>query len=61
MINKSKTVLILGANSDVAKQCILLYLKKEYFVIAASRNLESLQQFVEENDLNSSQILLEYF
>ena len=61
MINKSKTVLILGANSDVAKECILLYLKKGYFVIAASRNLESLRKFVEENNLNSYQILLQFF
>lgn len=38
-----KTVLILGANSDVAKAAIHLYINKGYHVIAASRNLEELR------------------
>lgn len=33
-----KVVLILGANSDVAKEAIKLYVEKGYQVIAASRN-----------------------
>ena len=57
----SKTVLILGANSDVAKQCILQYLAKGFSVIAASRNLKSLRDFVEENNLDQSKIEIKYF
>ena len=59
--HKNKTVLVLGANSDVAKQCILLYLEEGFAVIAASRNLTSLENFVRENNLNSAQITLTYF
>ena len=56
-----KTVLILGANSDVAKQCILQYLEKGFSVIAASRDLNSLENFVKENKIDSSKITLNYF
>ncbi|GEP97414.1 SDR family NAD(P)-dependent oxidoreductase [Chitinophaga cymbidii] len=38
-----KTVLILGANSDVAKAAIRLYVDKGYKVIAASRSLDELK------------------
>lgn len=38
-----KVVLILGANSDVAKAAIQLYLHKGYNVIAASRSLDELR------------------
>jgi decaprenylphospho-beta-D-erythro-pentofuranosid-2-ulose 2-reductase len=31
-----KSVLVLGANSDVAKEAIVLYVRKGYRVIAAS-------------------------
>lgn len=48
--NTPKTVLILGANSDVAKQAIRLYVDKGFNVIAASRNTEALSQFVEAVD-----------
>jgi short-subunit dehydrogenase len=51
--NTNKTVLILGANSDVAKQCIKQYIEKGFSVIAASRNTDSLENFVMENNLNS--------
>ncbi|MCZ2083324.1 MAG: SDR family NAD(P)-dependent oxidoreductase, partial [Flavobacteriales bacterium] len=62
MINNSnKAVLILGANSDVAKQCILQYLEKGFSIIACSRNLDSLEGFVKENRINSSKITLKYF
>ncbi|MBW8524826.1 SDR family NAD(P)-dependent oxidoreductase [Chryseobacterium chendengshani] len=54
--NTAKTVLILGANSDVAKQCILQYLKKGFSVTAASRNTESLNKFIIENNLDSAKI-----
>jgi decaprenylphospho-beta-D-erythro-pentofuranosid-2-ulose 2-reductase len=57
----SKTILILGANSDVAKQCILQYLAKGFSVFAASRNVKSLENFVEENHLDKNRILLQYF
>jgi len=59
--NVNKTVLILGANSDVAKQCILQYLEKGLSIIASSRNLDSLEDFVEENEIESSKIILKYF
>ena len=62
MINNShKTVLILGANSDVAKQCVLQYLEKGFTIIASSRNLHSLEDFVQENKIDSSKINLNYF
>lgn len=60
-MNSSKTVLILGANSDVAKQCIKLYIDKNFSVIASSRNLEALQNFVEENHLDIAKIEIKYF
>ena len=61
MIEKNrKTVLILGANSDVAKQCILQYVKKKFFVIAASRNLKDLESFVEINQMKE-QVEVLYF
>lgn len=59
--NLNKTVLILGANSDVAKQCVLQYLEKGFLVVAASRDLNSLEAFVKENSIDSSKITLEYF
>ena len=59
--NSNKTILILGANSDVAKQCILQYLEKGYSVIAASRNLKSLERFVDENNIDSSKVILNFF
>lgn len=49
--NTNKTVLILGANSDVAKQCIKQYVENGFSVIAASRNTASLEQFINENQL----------
>jgi decaprenylphospho-beta-D-erythro-pentofuranosid-2-ulose 2-reductase len=41
----SKWVLILGANSDVAKALIKLYLGVGFAVVAASRSTEELRQF----------------
>jgi len=54
--NTNKNVLILGANSDVAKQCIRQYLAKGFSIIAASRNTKSLEDFIVENNLNQSKI-----
>lgn len=59
--NTTKTVLILGANSDVAKQCIIQYLEKGYSVIAASRNTKSLQDFIISNHLDQSKVSVLYF
>lgn len=50
----SKIVLILGANSDVAKQCILQYTEKGFTVLAASRDLVSLEDFIQTNHLENS-------
>ncbi|CAA7392574.1 SDR family NAD(P)-dependent oxidoreductase [Chryseobacterium fistulae] len=58
--NRDKNVLILGANSDVAKECIKQYVKKEFYVVAASRNIQSLKNFAEENKLEEKMTVL-YF
>jgi short-subunit dehydrogenase len=58
--NTSKIVLILGANSDVAKQSIKQYIQKGFSVIAASRNTKSLEEFVHENNLNSKVTILSF-
>ena len=60
-MNIQKSVLILGANSDVAKQCILQYLAKGFSVVAASRNLKSLEYFVDDNGLDKNKISLQYY
>ncbi len=49
-----KTVLVLGANSDVAKEAIKMYAKKQYFVLAASRSTDELHQFVQNNNLKEA-------
>ena len=56
-MNQNKTVLILGANSDVAKQCILQYVEKGFAVIAASRSIDSLKEFVTKNNLSKVSVL----
>lgn len=58
--NTNKTVLILGANSDVAKQAIRQYVQKGFSVIAASRNTKSLEEFVKENELDSKVAVLSF-
>ena len=60
-MNSEKSVLILGANSDVAKKCAKLYLQKDFRVMMASRNLESMEKFIKENHLNADQMDLLYF
>lgn len=59
-MNFNKTVLILGANSDVAKECILLYAKNGFKIFAASRDLVSLKNFVVENKVEN-QVEIVYF
>ncbi len=56
-----KVVLVLGANSDVAKECILNYIKRGFLVYAASRNLEELNKFVNFNKLDARSVQLFYF
>lgn len=57
---KNISVLILGANSDVAKECILLYTAKGYNVMAASRSTEQLEDFVKRYNL-TRQVYVLYF
>lgn len=58
--NTGKTVLILGANSDVAKQSIKQYIEKGFSIIAASRNTKSLDTFVSANHLSSKVTVLSF-
>lgn len=58
--NLHKTVLVLGANSDVAKQCILQYSEIGFKIFAASRDLVSLKNFVVEHHLEDKVELI-YF
>lgn len=59
-MNQNKTILILGANSDVAKQCIKQYTAKGFSVVAASRNTQSLEDFIQQNNLNSKVTVLSF-
>lgn len=52
-----KTVLLLGANSDVAKACIKQYHDKGYKIIAASRNTAELTSYKDALNLNELEIL----
>ncbi|HEY0271663.1 MAG TPA: SDR family NAD(P)-dependent oxidoreductase [Chitinophaga sp.] len=56
-----KTVLLLGANSDVAKAAIVQYARKGYRVIAASRNTAALQQFVQQEISQPVLVTILYF
>lgn len=53
-----KNVLILGANSDVAKEAIKLYVEQGHRVMAASRSTDQLQQFVQQQILNKGQVTI---
>lgn len=55
-----ETVLILGANADVAKQCIKQYVRQGYHVIAASRNTDALEAFVRQEAM-SEMVSIAYF
>ena len=56
-----KTVLILGANSDVAKSAIKLYVEKNYRVVAASRNTNELKAFALKELTDTAAIEIIYF
>ena len=58
---KEKNVLILGANSDVAKECLKLYSEKGFHVTAASRDLDSLKKFVLDHKIETSKVSFKYF
>lgn len=58
---QSKTVLLLGANSDVAKAAMLQYIRKGFSVIAASRSIEALSLFVQDNIPQKEQVTIIYF
>lgn len=51
-----KTVLILGANSDVAKELIRLYLNRGYRVLAASRSTGELREFARQLGAGSDEM-----
>jgi decaprenylphospho-beta-D-erythro-pentofuranosid-2-ulose 2-reductase len=57
----NKTVLILGANSDVAKEAMRLYVDKGYSVIAASRSTSAIQEYVQRNISDHAKVDVRYF
>ena len=57
----TKTVLILGANSDVAKEAIALYVDKGYSVIAASRSTDPIKEFIAKRNIDASKVEVQYF
>ncbi|MCC6286417.1 MAG: SDR family NAD(P)-dependent oxidoreductase [Chitinophagaceae bacterium] len=57
----SPIVLMLGANADVAKAAIPLYISKEYTVIAASRSTEELKAFAKDKQFTAQQMMVLYF
>lgn len=59
--NTGKQVLILGANSDVAKEAIKLYVAQGYHVIAASRSTGELSTFVTTQIPIPEQVDVRYF
>src|SRR5258707_933825 len=56
-----KVVLLLGANSDVAKAAIVLYVEKGHRVIAASRNTEELRDFVSRSVTEKDKVTVLFF
>lgn len=56
-----KTVLLLGANSDVAKAAILRYAARGYSVIAASRSTDELHAFVDRHAPLNESVTIRYF
>ena len=57
----AKTVLVLGANSDVAKEAILLYIAKGYAVIAASRSTAPIASFLEARKVPAGAVDIRHF
>lgn len=60
-LSDSKKVLVLGANSDVARQMILIYAQRGHTVLAASRSTADLQLFVDANPICTGKVTVAYF
>ncbi len=56
-----KLVLILGANSDVAKAAITQYVDMGHRVMAASRNLDALREYVATSVSNAAKVQIMHF
>ncbi|MBC9932998.1 SDR family NAD(P)-dependent oxidoreductase [Chitinophaga qingshengii] len=56
-----KQVLILGANSDVAKEALKMYVSKGYPVVAASRSTAALETFLRQQQLPAELVTIRYF
>lgn len=56
-----KHVLILGANSDVAKEALKMYVSRGYHVVAASRSTAALDAFIQQQQLPPQQVTVRYF
>src|SRR5882762_8324851 len=56
-----KVVLLLGANSDVAKAAIVQYAAKGFHVIAASRNTGELKEFVHREVTGQGRVTILFF
>lgn len=54
-------MLILGANADVAKAVIPLYIQRGYCVMAASRSTEELKVFAKDQQFTEQQMAVLYF
>ncbi len=61
MVELAHTVLILGANSDVAKEMLRIYVQRGDFVIAASRNTTELQAFAAQNKLPQANVDIRFW
>jgi len=61
MNTTSPMVLMLGANADVAKAAIPLYIAKGYRVMAASRSTGELQEFALKHNYSEQQMTVLYF
>ncbi len=61
MSSLRKTVLILGANSDVAKEAIKLYAQQGHTVLAASRSIDQLNEFVQQQVNPKENVTVFYF
>lgn len=61
MTTSRSCVLVLGANSDVAKEAVKRYVGAGKFVVAASRSTNELHAFVQENGWKDTQVAVRYF
>jgi len=59
--NTSKVVLVLGANSDVAREAIRLYVARGWYVIAASRSTGDLADSLRQMQVPADHVNVRYF